>query len=160
MTRILLRIAFRFVLCCMAAYALWLRMGTTGFAISAPIFGVALARPIIDLFAEFSVQVKHAAMADLEGRNFQFRGVRLDIADHDDGYRWISVRDVRKVLPAMPRDAVLRSQFPNDVKEDRIRAEALLAYLGKATETESIKFRNWLQKDVVFPAAKGRGETI
>ena len=163
MTRILLRIAFRLLLCCVATYALWLRLGTTGFAISAPIFGAALARPIIDLVAEFTAQARHAALADLAGRNYEFRGARLDIAEYDDGYRWISLRDVRKVLPAMPRDAVLRSRFPadllhdEDLKGERIRAEALLDYLRKSMESDAIRFRNWLEKDVVFPAAKARG---
>jgi hypothetical protein len=166
MTRILLRIAFRLLLCCAASYAMWLRFGPTGLAMAAPVFGVALARPLIDLVAEFSVLTKHAALGDLQGRNFSFRGLRLDIAEHDDGYRWISMRDVRKVLPALPRDAVLRSRFPADLRHDeslqgeRIRAEALLDYLRKATETDSIKFRNWLEKDVVFPAARARGEPI
>ncbi|MCG2591730.1 hypothetical protein LZ009_02945 [Ramlibacter sp. XY19] len=162
MIRLLLRIAFRFALCCAATYLLWLRLGTIAFAVAAPIFGAALARPLIDLVGELAGEVKRAALADLEGRNYEFRGMRFDIADHVDGYRWISVRDVRKVLRAMPRDAVLRAQFPADLlhdeglKGDRIRAEALLAYLRKATETDSIKFRNWLEKDVVSPAAKAR----
>ena len=162
MTRILLRIAFRLVLCCAATYALWLRLGATGFAVAAPIFGAALARPLIDLVAELSGQVRHAVLADLAGRNYEFRGMRFDVAEYDDGHRWISVRDVRKVLRSMPRDAVLRAQFPADLQHDaglkgeRIRAEALLTYLRKATEADSIRFRNWLEKDVVFPAAKAR----
>ena len=166
MTRIVVRIAVRLVLCALASYFMWRRWGPTGLAVSAPVFGVALARPIIDLVAEFSVLAKRVALGDLEGRNFEFRGLRLDVADHDDGYRWISVRDVRKVLPAFPRDAVLRSRFPADLvndprlKGERIRAEALLGYLRKATETEAIKFRNWVEKDVVFPAARARGEPI
>ena len=164
MTRIVLRILLRLALCCVASYVMWWKWGATGLAVSAPIFGVALARPIIDLVAEFSLLAKSVALADLEGRNFEFRGLRLDVAEYTDGYRWIALRDVRKVLPALPRDAVLRAQFPQDlvhdtgVKGERIRAEALLAYLRKATEVEAIKFRNWVERDVVFPARRGRGE--
>jgi hypothetical protein len=166
MIRIVLRILVRLVLCAGASYLLWRRLGTSGLAISAPIFGVALARPIIDLVSEFAVTAKQVALADLAGRNFEFRGCRLDISEHDDGHRWISVRDVRKVLPSFPRDTVLRSQFPADVLHDealrgeRIRAEALLTHLRKATETDSIKFRNWLERDVIFPAARARGEPV
>jgi hypothetical protein len=166
MIRIVLRILFRLVLCAVASYFMWRRFGASGLAMSAPIFGVALARPIIDLVAEFSGLAKRVALADLEGRNFEFRGCRLNVAEHDDGHRWISVRDVRKVLPSFPRDAVLRSQYPADLvhdaalKGERIRAEALLTHLRKATETDSIKFRNWLERDVIFPAARARGEPI
>jgi hypothetical protein len=164
MTPIVLRILVRLVLCAVASYFMWRRWGPTGLAISAPLFGVALARPIIDLVAEFSVMAKRAALGDLEGRNFEFRGQRLDVAEHDDGHRWISVRDLRKVLHAFPRDAVLRAQFPAEVRHDpalrgeRIRADAVLTHLRKATETDAIKFRNWIERDVIFPAARARGE--
>ncbi|MDB5857030.1 MAG: hypothetical protein JWQ76_719 [Ramlibacter sp.] len=162
MPRILLRILFRLALCSVAAYLLWRKLGASGLAFSAPIFGVALARPIIELVAEFTGLVKHAALADLQGRNFEHRGQRLDISEDGQAHRWVSVRDVRKIIPSFPRDAVLRTQFPDDLLHDaslggeRIRADALLAYLRKATETEAIKFRNWLERDVVYPAAKIR----
>jgi hypothetical protein len=166
MIRIVLRILVRLALCALASYFAWRRWGPSGLAISAPIFGVALARPVIDLVAELSVTARQVALGDLEGRNFEFRGHRLNVAEHDDGHRWISVRDVRKVLPSFPRDAVLRSQFPADMQHDealkgeRIRADALLTHLRKATETDAIKFRNWLERDVIFPAARARGEPI
>jgi hypothetical protein len=164
MLNIVLRIVFRLLLCCAAAFLLWYRLGASGLALSAPIFGVVLARPIIDLVGEFAISAKHGALANLHGRNFEHRGFRLDISEDEFPYRWISVRDVRKVLPSLPRDEVLRAQFPKDLlhdaslKGERIRADTLLAYLRKATETDSIKFRNWLERDVVHPAARARGE--
>lgn len=166
MLRIALRIVVRLILCSVAAYVMWRRFGASGLAFAAPLFGVALARPLIDLVGEFALTAKHSALGDLHGRNYEHRGVRLDIAEDAYGYRWVSVRDVRKVLPSFPRDAVLQAQFPGDLLEDaamkggRIRADALLAYLRKATETESIKFRNWLERDVVMPAEKIRERGI
>ena len=163
MVHILLRILFRLVLCSVAAYLMWRKFGASGLAFSAPLFGVALARPIIDLVSEFSGLAKHAVLADLQGRNYEHRGHRLDIWEDEDGQRWVSVRDVRKILPSLPRDTVLRSQFPSDLlhdprlKGERIRADTLLAYLRKSTETDSIKFRNWLERDVVLPSARMRG---
>ena len=162
MPRILLRILFRLALCSLAAYLMWRRLGPSGLAFSAPIFGVALARPIIDLVGEFSGAARNAALADLQGRNFEHRGQRLDISEDEQAHRWVSVRDVRKVIASFPRDAVLRARFANDLLHDaalggdRIRADALLAYLRQATEAESIKFRNWLEREVVIPAAKVR----
>ena len=163
MARIVLRILIRLVLCSAGAYLFWLRFGASGLAFAAPLFGVALARPIIDLVSELSGAAKHAALADLQGRNYQYRGHRLDIAEDDEGQRWVSVRDVRKNIASFPRDAVVRTQFASDLKQDkalkgdRIRAEALLDYLRKATETDTIKFRNWLERDVVLPSARMRG---
>jgi len=162
MLRIVLRIVVRLILCSAAAYLLWRRLGASGLAVSAPIFGVALTRPIIDLVGEFTIAARQTALSDLHGRNYAHRGVRLDIFEDGQGHRWVSLRDARKVISSLPRDAVLRSQFPADLlhdaalKGERIRADTLLAYLRKGTQTDSIKFRNWLERDVVIPAAKIR----
>lgn len=46
MLRVLLRIVFLLVLCSQAAYLMRLKFGASGLAFSAPLFRVALARPI------------------------------------------------------------------------------------------------------------------
>ena len=43
------------------------------------------------------------------------------------------------------------------VKGSVINADALLAYLGKSSDPESVKFRNWLERGVARPAATFRG---
>lgn len=166
MSASILRILFRLLLCSAVTYLVWRKFGTVAFALSAPLFGVALARPIIELAGEFVLSAKQAALADLQGSHYAYHGFRLGISEDEHPYRWISVRDVRKVIPSLPRDTVLRAQFPQDLRHDpdlqgeRIRAEALLAYLHKATEAESIRFRNWLEREVVFPAARMRGGLV
>ena len=50
----------------------------------------------------------------------------------------------RRMVQATGAAALLASQ---------IHADALLAYLGRANEAESVKLRNWLEREVVRPAA-------
>jgi hypothetical protein len=75
----------------------------------------------------------------------------------------LRIDDVRKVLPALPREAVLQRQFPEGVHvahgraAGRISAEALQVYLSKSTAPEALRFRNWLDREVLRPAAIARG---
>ena len=71
-------------------------------------------------------------------------------------------RDALRGIADSAEEEVLRAQFPQGLRDDaagrgpRIHADALLAYLARSTEADAIRFRNWLQREVVFPAAKIR----
>jgi hypothetical protein len=57
---------------------------------------------------------------------------------------------------------VLQRQFPEGVRAadgrtaGRISAEALQVYLSKSTGPDALRFRNWLEREVVRPAAIAR----
>jgi hypothetical protein len=155
---LLLRLA-----CCLAAsWTLWQVMGPIGLVTTAPLYGVLLARPILELASRTRYLARQRVFTDIEGRHFVHRGLSIDIVEDDDHFRWIRLSDVKKLLPALPRQAVLEAQFPGQVRIDasareaRILAEALLAYLAKSTEPDSIRFRNWIERDVVVPGASVR----
>jgi hypothetical protein len=42
----------------------------------------------------------------------------------------------------------------------RIREDALLAYLDKATNLESVKFRSWVEKSVAYPSRRARERSM
>jgi hypothetical protein len=159
MPRILAIAAFRLLLGCAAAYLFWRVLGPVGLAVSAPVFGVLLAKPIFEFSAELRGFTKALAYADLQGRYFEYRGARFKIVEDEWHHRWIRVKDVRKLVPRLPRDAVLRKQFPDALRDEPtvngsvIRADALLGYLGQSTEGDSVKFRNWLEREVARPAS-------
>jgi hypothetical protein len=163
MARILAILGFRLLLGCAAAWGFWYLLGAFGLVMSAPLFGALLAKPILDLIAELFYSAKDSVYADVKGCYFEHRGVRFNVLEDERHHRWVSVKDVRKVMPQLPRDGVLRRQFPEGLRHDRavkgsvIRADALLAYLVKSNEPDSVKFRNWLAREVVRPAATIRG---
>jgi hypothetical protein len=145
-----------------ATYLAWRLLGLIAFPICAPLWAIALARPILDLMGESHRVVKTLAFADVQGQHYVHRGNVLDIAEDERHQRWVSVRDVRKVLPDFPRDALLKQQYAPDCRDDggraglRLRAEALLRYLEKSGEPAALKFRVWLEREVVRPAMKRR----
>lgn len=162
MNHLLLRTALRLLFCIAVAYALWRLLGAVGWVVSAPLFGVLLARPILELVGDLRDATKSMAYARVAGRHFEHRGFRLDIVEDGRHHRWVSLADVRKLITSLPRDASLRRQFPQGLCDDatirgsRIHADALLAYLARSTDGDALKLRNWLEREVVLPAAKLR----
>ena len=160
--RPLVTFGLRIAACSVAAYVLWLALGAIGLAISAPLFGIALAKPLFELVAELRDTTKRMVFASVEGRHFEHRGHALDIIEDEQHHRWLKVGDVRKIIKSLPRGAVLQRQYPEGVHEDsglgghRILAAALLSYLSKSTEPDSLRFKVWLERNVVLPAANLR----
>jgi hypothetical protein len=163
MTRVLLRIAIRLGLCLGVLYLLWPVWGPFAILVPfAPLVGIALARPIQDLLSELHFAGKEHALADLQGKYWSHRGVRVSIEHDDSGMRWLLATDVRKLLPGLPRDEVLQRQFGGrcGVVDGhggfRIRGDALAEYLLKSTDAASLKLKRWLDHEVLGGAKNPR----
>lgn len=112
-------------------------------------------------------RIREAAYASVSGRYYEYKGNPIDIHEEALGTRWLSIRDVRRTAPGVPRDAVLLRLYPQRFREHgqpaelRIEASALEELLQKAQDQESIRFLRWLQRTVIFPArtkaTRGRG---
>lgn len=158
MLRLLAIVGLRLLGCGAIAFLLWKAIGAAGLAVSAPLFGLALAKPIYQLVADLRQSAKALAYSDVEGNYYEHRGYSMKVIEDEGHHRWLCVRDLRKVVAALPSEAVLQRSFPQGLRHERafhgpaIRADALLAYLEKSTSTESIKLRIWLEKDVLHPA--------
>jgi hypothetical protein len=148
---LLLRTAF-VVLVVAYAYKVF---GIFAVVFGAPLLGALVARPLIDLFAEMGYAGKSAALAGVQGRWFSHKGQRIDVAEDDDDARWLLVSDVRKIVTGLPRDEVLGRQFGDrtgvvpDVEGFRIRADALNEYLLKSQDSAAVKFKVWLEREVL-----------
>ncbi len=162
MLPVLLKIALRTLACAVVTYGVWLKFGTVSLVVCAPLFGVALARPILELMEESAHTARRMAFRDVDGRHFVYKGTPLDVIDDTDSYRWIRLADVRKIVTGLPADQVLRSLFPEGLQDPTaskavcIKAEALLQYLQKATDPATLRFKLWLEREVVFPATRLR----
>ena len=151
-------VVLRLLACSAFTWLVWRWIGVASLVVCAPLFGVALARPVLELAEHTTLLAKRLGYRKINGRHFEHHGRSLDIVDDDEGYRWVSTADVRKVVSGLPGDAVLERLFPGDVRRDpaagvpRLKAEALHACLDKATEAGTLKFRLWLQREVILPA--------
>ncbi len=153
-------VPIRLVICGLISYLAWRQLGLIGLAVSAPVFGLALAGPLMDALGSTRRLAKQLALRDIEGQHFAFKNSAIRVTEDDAGSRWLRTSDVRKVIPDLPRDAVLKKllgasadTFDNG-SELYVRAQALETYLRKATNANSVSFKNWVQKEVIFPAQK------
>ena len=158
----LARFAAGFAACAVVAWVLSRMFGPVGILFSAPLFGWALARPIIEMVAGAARTARALALHDIEGRHYAFKGTSIDIVEDDGGHRWLRLGDVRAVLTGLPADRVLervlgagfhRGAFSTAA---RVQAEALLGVLRKASDPRTLRFRQWLEREVVLPADKRR----
>jgi hypothetical protein len=154
--RPLLVILFRLSLCFGVLYLLWPTWGPFAILIPfAPLAAISLARPVQDLVEEIGLAGKEHALADLQGKYWAHRGYRLDIEEDGERQRWLLTADVRKIVTGLARDEVLQRQFGDragvldDAPGFRLRGDALAEYLAKATDMPSLKFRNWLDHEVL-----------
>lgn len=105
-------------------------------------------------------KIRLAAYAPVLGRYYEYRGNPIDIHEEDSGRRWISLRDLRRSLPALAPTSRLQALYPEQVletgapREMRVEARALEQHLLKAQDPAAIRFLRWMQRDVIFPAQK------
>ena len=127
------------------------------------VFGVALARPIVECVASASGYMRYRAYRNVQGRHFSYEGRSIDIVEDDRGYQWLLLSDVREILPNLPRDESLRTLLGVGVatlgsSSLRVKAEVLHEYLAKASTTDLAKFRIWIERTVIFPSGRARAQ--
>lgn len=156
------QVALRGVVCALFAFALWRLFGASGLVFAAPLAGVLLARPLIDLAGDLGRATRGLALGDIEGRHYAFKGLHVEVTEDGDGHRWLRAADVRKAVPGLPADASLRHLHPDGTRPAgrrggvAVEAETLLQSLARAQEPQTVKFRLWLEREVVLPARRRR----
>ncbi len=140
-------------------------LGPVGLAYSAPLLGIALARPIVEMLAAYPGLVSRIVLRKVDGRYFAYRGASLDIHIDDRATCWISTADLRKIV-ALPADPVLKKRYPLQCRELgvpvqwRLGGSALQEFLGRSTEPDMAKFGQWVDRDVITPARNKRARAL
>jgi hypothetical protein len=159
--KILLRLFFGVTVAAAIAWPLYRLLGAVALAWCAPLLGVALARPLVEILSGVPRFYSGIVLRKVNGRYFEYRGSSLDIHVDERATCWISTADLRKIV-ALPADPVLRKRYPLQCRELgepiewRLGAEALIEFLGKSTEPDTTKFSHWVDKTVITPARNKR----
>jgi hypothetical protein len=136
--------------------------GLLGIVLAAPVAGALLSRMLIDAVAGGYWTLRAHAYADVQGRHYAYRDIPISVTEDADGNRWLRVKDIRVILPNLPKDATLgriepeRTSAASNGADMHIRADALLQWLSKSHASESIRFKVWVTKNVQFPSAAAR----
>jgi len=155
-------IAIRLALCTAATWLVW-RLGFgTGVLFMVGLYGICVARPLIDLASAVRHEMRRANWRDVQGRHFVFRGHTVHVIEDGDHQRWIRLADVRAIVGVTASDASLKLTYPNGWLLGgrpallHLSDEALLAHLAKERAPVAAKLRHWVEREIVFPARRRR----
>ncbi|MFZ5549585.1 MAG: hypothetical protein ACOZJX_12885 [Pseudomonadota bacterium] len=138
----------------------WLESVALALLFMAPALGVAFAHPLIEAVAALSGRAHEQIWRDVAGRHHAFQGQAVDVWTDDEGHAWLALAGVRRIVPGLPPDGHLarlageRWQAAAPGRLARLRADALTELLHRATDVRTLKFRRWLERDVMLPARR------
>ena len=158
----LLRIVLRLALCAALSWCVWRLLGLAPMVATAPLWGIALAKPLVDLISEARHGMRRHVWKPLEGRHFVFRGMPLQVLEDADHRRWVRAADVRRIVGHTASNGALALTYPNGWRllgqpaEPHFSDEALIAHLTKESAPEALRFRHWAEREIAFPARRLR----
>jgi hypothetical protein len=162
MSRTLASIALRLAGCVFVSWCAWRWLGEVGMVTTLPLFGVALAKPLIELASEIRHAIKRAHWRELEGHHYAFRGHPVKVVTDADRRRWVRLADVRAIAGFTASDGALAITYPNGVRrlgrpaEIHVSEEALLVHLQKERAPDTVRLCGWVEREIVIPARRER----
>ena len=160
---LLVRMVVSLSFCAFAAWIGWKLGGKpwmlVGLVFSVPAFGVAIARPLVELSHEGLSWLAAQPLEKWEGRYYEFAGVHVRIYE-DRGELWFAAKDVIQAL-AIPANAdSLLAVYPGGCKVlegiNFLAIPALENFLAAHPGPESGRFLLWSRREVLAPWEKKR----
>ncbi|MEO8310823.1 MAG: hypothetical protein ABI520_06590 [Caldimonas sp.] len=162
MIGIVASIALRLAVCALVSWVVWRWFGLTAMVPTLPLFGILLARPLLELAGALRDGMKEVQLAAVEGRHYAFRGHRVQVLEDPDRRRWVRLADVRAIVGFTASDGALAITYRDGVRrlgkpaEPHVSEEALLTHLLKERAPEAARLRVWVEREIVFPARRER----
>jgi hypothetical protein len=162
MLRPLGSVALRLALCALALGLAWRFIGPIGLVMTAPLIGIALARPLIELAGGVYRALRSHAWRDVQGRYYAYRGTPVQVLEDAAHGRWVRAADVRAIVGLDTSDHALALTYGPHWRrlgadgEPHFAAEALLVHLQREPRPEAQRFRRWVERDIAYPARRAR----
>jgi len=158
----IVRIARRLALCALVSWAVWRVGGLVPMVATAPLYGVLLAKPLLDLMSDMRHQTRVLVWRPLEGRHYVYRGTPVQVIEDDAHVRWVRAADVRSIVGFTASNGVLALTYPNgwrlagEPPEPHFSDDALIAHLRKENSAKAGHFMHWAERTIAYPARQLR----
>lgn len=145
---------------CFGLVGYWL--GKYMLVFTAPAYGAAIARPVINLIANFRHTVRARVWLPVHGTHYVFKDTTIHVLEDEDNWRWLPLADVEQVLGRKLNARLLAVTYPDRLllagKPARMhmRDEALIEHLSKLSDPNALRFRTWLDRNIALPARRIR----
>ncbi len=147
---------------CLAAYALLgYRFGVFALLYTLPLFATLMARSLFALLTNVRRKALEQVWLPVHGQYYVFKDITIHVLEDDDHCRWVSLFDVQKVVGVTASERALALAYPDRLRsmgepaQAHIRGDALVAHLGKENKPTALRFRTWVERNIVFP-----GQTV
>lgn len=162
MTLAALRLLGRLLLGSAVSALAWWYGGITAFCTSLALFGVLLARPLLDFASDLRQALRSAVWAPLAGRHWVYRGTPVEVLLDDRHGRWLRASDLRRIAGTTASDGALALSYPGGCRrigrppQCHLRDDAVLLHLAKERSPEALRFARWVEREIAFPARRLR----
>jgi hypothetical protein len=152
---LLLTIALRLAACFAVSYLAYREVGPTTMMLTLPLWGAALARPIIEGVPALLRWAGHLHLQAWEGRYYEFDGRQVRVVTIRDTL-WFAEPDVVAILgwaPETLRRKLGRNEY-GPLGEGRLMGfpeQALGRLLDGDASPQALRFRLWMEREVIFP---------
>jgi hypothetical protein len=129
---------------------------------TAPAYGAAIARPLINLVANFRHGVRSAVWLPVHGTHYVFKDTTIHVLEDDDDWRWLPLADVERVLGRKLNARLLAITYPERLEKGgkparmHMRDDALIEHLSRLSDPVALRFRTWVERSVALPARRMR----
>jgi hypothetical protein len=137
-------------------------IGKVWFVFISPVYAGAIARPLINLIANFRHGVRSAVWLPVHGTHYVFKDTTINVLEDDDNWRWLPLADVERVLGRKLNARLLGVTYPERLKKGgkpasmHMRDDALIEYLSKLSDPVALRFRTWVERSIALPARRMR----
>jgi hypothetical protein len=135
--------------------------GWIGFVLSVPLYGTALAKPLVELFCEGITWLSRQPMRHWEGRYYEFNGIQIRVYEDDDKL-WFVAKDVLRATnaPAIPESfAATHSQGFRVLADTTLTCldlDTVEKLLARSREHDPGRFILWARREVETPWERKR----
>jgi len=164
---LLVRLVVSGSFCALATWIGWklgqLPWALTFFVFSAPVVGIAIAKPLVELTHEGFDWLAHAHSRQWHGAYYQFNNVQIRVYEDDDRL-WFTVADVLKASNIRAVPDTLLASYPANCKT--IGRDACLDFEGveklfeRNGSVELGRLTVWAKREVVTPWERKRSGAL
>lgn len=128
----------------------------------AVVIGVAFSRIVIDTAAELGWYMRVATLGKLNGHHYEYQRWDVQVWEDENHCRWVPTERIRLIIGNLASDQALAQSYPSGWQlmgqpaKGHLRDDALVTHLAHATMMPAIKFKNWAERNINFPAAQMR----
>lgn len=125
-----------------------------------PAYAALVLPSVFQLSGSFWHGVRCSVWMPVHGKHHVYKDITLHLHTDPRGGLWLPLHEVESVVGPLLAERTLALQYPGKVHSlgkplrPHIHFDALLPHLGKRNDQVALRFKHWLDRNIVFPDRK------